>query len=105
LVKKRDKRFGAVKKKKRGHIQLAVHLSRMGTSIELTCEVQPPPLLCDSGADRGAVDASRQVMGAVKLLPADFSGLADPYVKMYLHPHLEKTTKKKGKVPTAAVSL
>lgn len=39
-----------------------------------------------------------QVLEARHLLPADLNGLADPYVKMYVHPDPSKKTKQKTKV-------
>ena len=39
-----------------------------------------------------------QVLCATNLLKADITGLADPYVKMYVQPDPQKKTKQKTKV-------
>ena len=45
---------------------------------------------------------SCEVLNATNLLPADLSGLADPYVKMYVQPDPNKRTKQKTKVRGSA---
>ena len=70
------KRKGALKKKKRGHLKLNIEMRTEGNTIVLSCEV----------------------LSATNLLPADISGLADPYVKMYVQPDPSKKTKQKTKV-------
>ncbi|EGD75514.1 AGC/PKC/ALPHA protein kinase [Salpingoeca rosetta] len=70
------RRHGAVKKKKRGHLKLSVVLKETRDHIVLEVEVYE----------------------AKNLLPADLNGLADPYVKMYVHPDPSKKTKQKTKI-------
>ena len=64
---------GAVKKKKRGHLELMVDLKDTGKGWSLSCQIQQ----------------------ASSLLPHDLNGLADPYVKMYIQPDKAKKTKQK----------
>eukprot|EP00730_Choanoeca_flexa_P000573 TRINITY_DN10254_c0_g1_i5.p1 TRINITY_DN10254_c0_g1~~TRINITY_DN10254_c0_g1_i5.p1 ORF type:complete len:642 (+),score=246.15 TRINITY_DN10254_c0_g1_i5:113-2038(+) len=72
----RKKRKGALKKKKRGHLKLNIDMTTTGSTIALSCEV----------------------LNATNLLPADITGLADPYVKMYVQPDPNKRTKQKTKI-------
>ncbi|EDQ86659.1 uncharacterized protein MONBRDRAFT_10752 [Monosiga brevicollis MX1] len=72
----RGKRKGALKKKKRGQIKLNVSLNSNGDNVDISVEV----------------------LQAANLLPADITGLADPYVKMYIQPDPSKKTKQKTKV-------
>eukprot|EP00045_Choanoeca_perplexa_P007401 m.66562 g.66562 ORF g.66562 m.66562 type:complete len:636 (-) comp14062_c0_seq1:135-2042(-) len=72
----RKHRKGALKKKKRGHLKMNIEMTTVGSTISLSCEV----------------------LNATNLLPADLSGLADPYVKMYVQPDPSKRTKQKTKV-------
>jgi len=53
---------GALKKKKRGHLELMIDLKDTGKGYSLTCQIQQ----------------------ARSLLPMDLNGLADAYVKMYI---------------------
>lgn len=73
----RGRRRGAVKKKKRGDLKVNIDLTKI---------------------DKDTYALTVEVLEARNLLPADLNGLADPYVKMYVHPDPSKKTKQKTKV-------
>lgn len=76
-LKERNQR-GAVRKPKRGHIKLETSLSNGTLKV------------C--------------IKEAKDLLPCDFNGLSDPYVKLYLEPDQDKSSKQKTKVVKKSLS-
>jgi len=71
------RRRGAVKKKKRGDLQLNIDFVK---------------------SDPDSYTLTVEILQARNLLPADLNGLADPYVKMYVQPDPTKKTKQKTKI-------
>jgi len=75
------RRVGAMKKKKRGHLNLKIVLKKTAEGYDLIADM----------------------IEAKELLPMDFNGKADPFVKMYVLPDPKKKSKQKTK--TVKVSL
>jgi len=69
------RRVGAMKKKKRGHLKIKLSLRRTAEGYDLVVDI----------------------LEAKELLPMDFNGKADPFVKMYVLPDPKKKSKRKTK--------
>lgn len=70
------RRHGAVKKKKRGFLMLKAAVKKAGSGFELNV----------------------MVVKAKELLPMDYNGKSDPFVKLYVQPDPKKKSKKKTAV-------